>query len=283
MHIERTVHASARVGEGPVWDSATSELIWVDILGGQVHRSTLDGKTSTVDVATTVGAVAPLVDGGLVAATGQGFAVITEAGDLEPRLNLLPHNHRMNDAKCDSRGRLWAGSTHLDFRAGQGALHVLMPDWTSVVILDGLTLPNGLGWSPDDRTFYLVDSVERTLVAFDFDPDDPAITRMRQLRRFDEEEGLPDGLCIDTDGRLWLAMWGGAKLLVLEPDGTVRSQIPMPVRQPSSCAFGGEALDLLFVTSARDGLDLDDDADDGSVFCISSTGASGVKLAPFAG
>ena len=157
----------------------------------------------------------------------------------------------MNDAKCDARGRLWAGSTDMDFRPGAGALHVLEPDWSTRVVLEGLTLPNGMGWAPAGDTFYLIDTIESTLQAFAFDAEEARLSEPRLVRRFDPEGGLPDGMCIDSQGRLWVAMWGTGRLLCLSPSGQEIFAVDVPARQPSSCAFAGPRLSRLAVTTAR--------------------------------
>jgi sugar lactone lactonase YvrE len=280
-HAEVAVRAGARVGEGPVWSPEPGLLHWVDILAGDVH--TLDPATGAADrlhLPTWVGAVVPRRQG-FVAATREGFATVVD-GRLETRLALLADGERFNDAKCDSTGRLWAGSNAIDFTAGKGRLHVLEPDWGTRVVLDGLTLPNGLGWSPDDRTFYLVDSEDRVVWAFDFDAATGRIDNRRVLHRFGPP-GLPDGLCVDERGYLWIAMWRGSCLTVLTPDGEVADIVPMPVRQPTSCAFGGPDLATLFVTSAREGLDVPAEALDGSLFRLSGLGVTGRPVAGFAG
>lgn len=275
---------NARVGEGPVWDDETGRLCWVDILGGAINTSHVDGSgRHTVTLPTLVGAVAPRARGGFVAATTEGFAAISPDDTATIRTRVLPNGQRMNDAKCDSAGRLWAGSTDLGFLPGQGALHVLFPDWRSETVLTGLTLPNGLGWSPDGRTFYLVDSIARELSAFDVLPDQLVPANRRVLARFPDGAGLPDGLTVDTDGCLWVAMWGGGRLVRLSAAGQVLGEVLLPVEQPSSCTFGGPDLDVLYVTSAREGLDLALGDVAGSVLAIRGTGATGLPVNRFRG
>jgi sugar lactone lactonase YvrE len=279
------VNAAAQVGEGPVWLVAAERLLWVDIPLGQIHSSTLDGTTATIQAPTMIGAVAPRRAGGLVAAAREGIAVTGADGHFENRLPMLASRHRMNDAKCDPQGRLWAGSTDMAFAAGMGALHVIFPDWSARTVLEGLTLPIGLGWSPDNRTFYLADTMEGVIWAFEFDPSAAALSGRRELCRFKSGRGMPDGLCVDASGRLWVAMWGGDRVMVLSPSGEVIDEIALPVHQPSSCAFVGRNLDRLCVTSAREGLGLPDDdpAPDGSVLCLDGTGARGMSTAAFSG
>lgn len=281
------VPAAARVGEGPVWDARTGLLWWVDIPAGLVHASRVNasrpgtGELTTLALPMQVGAVAPTTSGDLVVACEAGFGLLAAGGAFEVRQPVLAAGERMNDAKCDPAGRLWAGSTEMTFTPGRGRLHVLHPDWHSEVVLDGLTLPNGMGWSPDSSEFYLADSVQRVIYAFTFDLRGATLSGKRTLIAFAERDGMPDGLCVDTSGCLWVAMWGGSRVLRISPVGEILAVVEMPVRQPSSCAFGGQRLDVLYVTSARDGLELADDAADGSVFALTGTGAAGTLPAFF--
>jgi len=282
------VLAAARsvVGEGPVWDAATGRLRWVDIMSGRLNSTDPDsGATESQTVPTLVGAAAPRAAGGLVLATREGFGTVDgpEGPGFRPRLDLLAPGERMNDAAVDPWGRYWAGSTTMEFTPGCGALHLLEPGWTSQVVLDGLTLPNGLGWSPDRRTFYLVDTMPGDILCFDIDPDTHLPVDRRLFHHVDESRGIPDGLTIDATGCLWVALWGGAGVLELSPEGDELGMLEMPVQQPSSCAFGGQGLERLFVTSARDGLEVADDAPDGSLFVVDSPGVIGQPATAFAG
>ncbi|MFJ5899506.1 SMP-30/gluconolactonase/LRE family protein [Streptomyces sp. NPDC093064] len=284
MRPEIAIPGKATVGEGPVWDAAVGRLHWVDIPAGHIHTSNpATGRTASLTLSTHVGAVAPRRTGGFVAATAAGFAAVGADGSMTVRRAFLPDSERMNDGKCDRQGRFWAGSTTMDFQRGKGALHVLMPDWTSRVVLDGLALPNGLDWSPDGRTFYLADSLAGEICAFDTDPENAGISRRRILSRIPAATGMPDGLTVDAEGCLWVAVWGGERLVRISPDGDLLGEIPMPVHQPSSCAFGGPRLDILYVTSAREGLDLSDDDPAGSVFALAQVSAVGMPSTRFAG
>ncbi|MEV4263983.1 SMP-30/gluconolactonase/LRE family protein [Kribbella sp. NPDC049584] len=282
--VRLAVRAEARVGEGPVWDPGSGRLHWVDILAGAVHTSDLaNGWTTTRVLPTLVGAVSPKRTGGLVAAVTEGFADVSD--EYVVRQHVLGDGIRMNDAKCDPDGRFWAGSTAMDFAAGRGALHVLEADWSTRVVLDGLTQPNGLGWSPDGRTFYLADTAEREISAFDVFGNQLAGRRL--LCSFADSD-VPDGLCVDAAGCLWVALWGGGRLVRIAPDGRMLSTLRVPVVQPSSCAFVGPDLDLLCVTSACEGIEPADNAEDGtsydgSVLIVAGLGVSGVPVAGFAG
>jgi sugar lactone lactonase YvrE len=281
ISVRTAARATATIGEGPFWSAEAGVLHWVDIPAGRIHTTDpAGGVTETITVPTWVGAAVPRADG-FVAATMEGFATVVD-GVLDTRLTVLEAGQRSNDAKCDRSGRFWAGTNAIDFTAGAGALRVLEPDWTTRVVLEGLTLPNGMGWSPDDSTFYLIDTYNHVLWVFDFDLASGSLRNQRALHRF-EPPTMPDGMSVDTEGYLWIAIWGGAQLVQLSPQGEVVRTVALPVQQPSSCAFGGPDLTTLYVTSARDGLELADDAPDGSVFAVTGLGAAGLPVSRFAG
>lgn len=285
--VRTEVPWQAKCGEGPVWDARTKKVLWVDILDGAIYSTHFNTHaTSSVRVPTLVGAAAPRSEGGYVLAVTEGFATATEDGAFSVDAAILRIGERMNDAKCDPRGRFWAGSTDVGFARRGGALWVLDQEWRPQRVSEGLTLPNGMGWSPDASTFYLVDTIERTITAFDYDVDDGTMADGRVIIAFpDASEGVPDGMCVDQDGNLWIAMWGGARILRFHPDGTRIATIPVPVEQPSSCAFVGPRLDNLWLTSARDGLDRDatDTRPDGSILRIETLGVAGQPTTTFAG
>jgi sugar lactone lactonase YvrE len=280
--ITRAVAATSRVGEGPVWSDGC--LHWVDILAGAVHVSDLaTGATTTVTVPTWVGAAVPAAGGGYVAATREGFAGVVD-GRLVTIRDFLPEGIRMNDAKCDPRGRLWAGSCAEDFARGRGALHRLDADGTVTTVVEGLTQPNGIGWRADGATMYLIDTQDLALYAYDFDLASGLVGDRRIVASFDVDlDGYPDGLAVDDQGGVWIAMWGGRTVLRVAPSGEVVRRIAMPVPQPSSCAFVGPDLDVLCVTSAAEGLAPEVVGESGSVFLVHGLGVRGVPVATYAG
>ena len=283
IEISVAVPAGARVGEGPFWDAETHQLTWVDILAGAIHSS--DPSTSatrTVTLPTLVGAAVPKASSGFVAATAEGFAEVRPDGARTTKHALLPDGIRMNDAKCDPAGRFWAGSCAMDFAAGRGALHVLRADWTTEVVIEGLTQPNGLDWSPDGRTFYLIDTQLREVSAFDVLPDQLAPANRRRLAVLPDSLGYPDGMTVDAQGCLWIAMWAGGRVVRLSPAGELLSEVVVPVEQPTSCAFGGPDLDVLYVTTAREGLD-HASAPAGSVLAVRGLGVTGLPARRFGG
>jgi sugar lactone lactonase YvrE len=274
----------AEVGEGPHWDRERRLLWWVDLLAGLVHRSDLgSGETTTLCAGRPVGAVVTRGPGGLVTADSRGFSFLTVDGVVLDRVEVLALGHRMNDAKTDPAGRLWAGSTAMDFAAGQGSLHVLNPDGGVETVLSGLSLPNGLGWSPKGDIFYLVDSVQGWLRAWDFVPETGQISSPRTIAEFSCEGEVPDGLCVDATGVIWVAIWGGSRLERYGPEGQPLGPLPLPVTQPSSCTFAGLTLEKLVVTSARRGLADRATPLDGALLVVTSPGAVGLPVTNFAG
>jgi sugar lactone lactonase YvrE len=276
------VPGSALVGEGPVFDRRTGRLCWVDIVRGRLYESDLaTGSTSETDVGVQLGAAVPRAhEPGFAVAVATGLGRF--AGTLELDEPILPEPfRRMNDAKCDSRGRLWAGSTHVDFEPGGGALHRWDGRGPSVVVRDGFVLPNGIGWTQEDDRMYFIDSFAHTLYAAPFDADAGELGELAPLCRV--EDALPDGLAVDVDGGIWVAVWGSSEVRRFDASGELVAVVPMPVSQPSSCAFGDDG--TLYITSAS--ADLSDEQraaqpHAGSVFAV-ATSTHGVPVHPFAG
>jgi sugar lactone lactonase YvrE len=247
------------LGEGARWDARRDELLVVDILAGGVFRGRVadDGGLSLVRsyrVPGTVGAIAPVQnDQGWVLATGRGFAYLSPDGSLRPLADdVAPAGTRMNDAACDPQGRFWAGTLADDHHAGGGALYRLDRNGQTELMLDGLTISNGLGWSPDGATMYLVDTGPRVIHAFTFDGEQGTISDGRVLSTVAEEVGGPDGLTVDADGDLWVAIYGGGRVHRYSPDGALRQVLVVPAKQSTSCAFAGPGLRRLYVTTATE-------------------------------
>ena len=276
------IPAEASVGEGPVFDHRTGRLCWVDLVEGILHESDLaNGRQTVATLGTMLGAVAPREHAeGFAVAVADGFGYWT-SGQLVIADPVLPEAHRrMNDAKCDSHGRLWAGSTHMQFVPGIGALHRWDGSESSVTMAAGLTLPNGLGWNHEDTRMYLVDSLNNNLLSASFHPDEGKVGTFSSLCKIDP--GLPDGLAVDLDGSIWVAVWGGAEVRRFDRTGELIGVIPMPVSQPASCAFGPDG--TLYITSARNGLsptELAGQPHAGSVFAL-QTNTLGVPVRAFA-
>ena len=259
---------AAAHGEGPTWDAERGELLWVDITGGLVRRAAVSADGALTEVAThrggdTVGAVVPAAAGGWLLAAGGGFTHLTGDGAAHVLLTLAGEGGtaadggtRMNDAACDPAGRFFAGTMAFDERPGAGALYRLDLDGTVTTVLDGLTVSNGIGWSPDARTVYLADSGPGVVHAFDYDLAAGTFGEGRVLLEFDGSDGVADGLTVDDDGCLWTALWGGGQVRRWSPEGELLAVVEVPgVAQTSSCAFAGPGRDLLVVSTSAEGLD----------------------------
>jgi sugar lactone lactonase YvrE len=249
--------AGAEVGEGPVWDGQAERLVWVDILGQTVHSfDPSSGQDTAVAVPQTPGVAIPRRSGGLVLAIGHGFGTLDAEGGFQQVTELQQGAvaSRMNDGNCDSAGRLWAGIMGLNAEPHAGALYRLDPDFTVTRVLDGVTESNGIDWSPDDRLMYYVDSMEHRVDVFDFDLDSGSISNRRLFATVNDGDVLPDGLTVDAEGYVWVGCWDGAEVRRFAPDGSPAGVVALPTSNITSAAFGGPALDDLFVTSARAGL-----------------------------
>jgi len=284
----------AEHGEGPVWDAARSELVWVDITAGQVRRGTVAGD-DVVDLAAhhggdTVGFVLPAADGGWVLGAGAGITHLTEDGEAHVLLELTGEGGseesggtRMNDGACDRAGRFYGGTMAFDERPGAGTLYRLDLDGTVSTVLDGLTVSNGIGWSPDDSTMYLSDSGATTVWAMDYDLESGIPGERRVLLDFSADpDGVADGLTVDDEGCLWTALWGGAQVRRYSPTGELLAVVDVDAQNTTSCAFSG---DLLVISTSVHGLDDEAKAaqpDAGRLFTV-RTGVTGPAAHPYRG
>jgi sugar lactone lactonase YvrE len=284
-------HVPGELTEGPRWDGARQELLWVDIPRGQFHRATLmpDGRpceVRTFTLHTHVGAVAPAGDG-YVAAAGQGFTYIAPSGAVRSLAQPEGGNTgvRMNDGACDATGRFWAGTMAHDETPGAGSLYRLELDGSCTPMLTGLTISNGIGWSPDGSTMYLNDSGAGCLQAFDYDGATGDIGNRRTLVEL-EPPLAPDGLTVDADGDVWVAVWGGGCVRRYSPSGALLFEVALPVERTTSCAFGGPDMTTLFVTTARAGPDtapVTGEPHAGHVFTVDGLDVRGMPCNPYGG
>jgi sugar lactone lactonase YvrE len=273
---ELVLEARSDLGESPAWERHSGCLTWVDIRLGHLHSfNPLDGTDCKVDIGETIGCAAPRRPGGMVLGLRSGFATINSplsqsAGlgerpgvwsDERPKLTHLinPETHlpgnRFNDGKCDPAGRFLAGSMDDAEIEATGSLYSLEPDGSLKTLLTGTRISNGLTWSPDQHTFYFIDTPTRLVMAYDYDLHTGAIANPRPAFSIPPKLGWPDGMTSDAEGMLWVAIWGGAKLTRWNPaTGQLLAQIPLPAFNVSSCAFGGPDLTDLYITSARKGM-----------------------------
>jgi sugar lactone lactonase YvrE len=254
--VELVLDSQAALGEGPCWLAHRQQLLWVDILAGHVHLlDPATGEDRAIPAGQPAGAAVPADDGRLALALQDGFALLDPDGGTLERVADVERDrpdNRMNDGKCDSAGRFWAGTMAMDEQTVSGALYRL--DARRVTrVLEGVGISNGLGWSPDDARMYYIDTPTTRVDVFDFDPATGAVASRRPLLHV-EGPGKPDGMTVDGDGSLWVALWGGWRVLHVRPDGTVAGVIQLPVSQVTSCCFGGPDLGDLYITTARKGL-----------------------------
>jgi sugar lactone lactonase YvrE len=241
------------VGESPLWDAARSALLWVDLLVGELHAiNAAGGDTVLAVLDEPLGFVVPLAGGGLVAGTRSGVGLIDRDGRFELKLAIEPDrpSFRINDGKCDPRGRLWLG-TMSDEDPVDGRLYRIDPGWRIGHVRTDLRLPNGMAWDRAGSTMWLADSAAGRIEVWDYDLDEGSPIRCRTVIDLSSERGQPDGMAIDTDGCVWVALWGGGAVRRYAPDGRRLDERQMPAPLVASCAFGGESLSDLYVTSAR--------------------------------
>ena len=259
------VQAGCELGEHPVWDAASGTVVWVDLVTGEVHRSTPPSRQggvwddTSVAVGAAIGVVALREDGGLVAATDSAFAFLDSAGrpDGAPITVELPTGASFNDGACDPAGRFLAGTTSDLDRPGNGVLWSLDPSGRVSTVLDGLVESNGVGWTRDGATVSCVDSGEPVIRRYAYDCADGTFgQRLSDLAVLRDGEGVPDGLVVDADDNVWVALWEGGAIRQYAPDGAVLVHLDVPVDLPTCPGFAGPDLDQLVVTTAWQGLSL---------------------------
>ena len=275
----------AELGEGALWDWRHDQLVSVDIPAGRVLVShPRGGSTRSFDVGQPVGAAMLRGEHDLLLAVRDGFASLDlETGVVEPLVAVeadKPAN-RMNDAACDARGRCFAGTMATDDTPGAGTLYRLDDDLSVHAVLAGLTISNGLGWSPAGDVMYHIDSKAGGIDAHHFDAHSGALSGRRRLADTDPSWGLPDGLAMDAEGGIWVAFWDGSAVRRFAPDGEVTETLELPAARPTRPAFGGADLDQLYVTSAKLAQAVDGDLG-GDIFVL-EPGVRGVRANVFAG
>jgi sugar lactone lactonase YvrE len=286
---EATLLADVRalLGEGPVWDARVERVAWVDIEGKTLHMTEpATGITQSFAMPERIGVAAPRDSGGFVAALEDGFWGIDAEGNVERLVPVDTEGGRLrfNDGACDPAGRFWAGTMAHANSPGAGSLYRLDADLSLKRVLDDVTISNGIGWSPDGATMYYVDTPTMRIDAFDYDLGTGEPSNRRPFVEI-EGPGRPDGLCVDVEGGVWVALWPGWAVRRYLADGTLDAVIPVPVAKVSSCAFGGHGLGQLYITTAQ--VDLTDEEHDaqplaGGLF-TASPGVRGVAKASFGG
>ena len=275
---------TATLGEGPYWVPGEDRLLWVDVHEGQLHRTDVasgvtdsvkldtggrsgpvgrgntGGRSGPVGRGNTVSAAFPVAGGGILTAGGSKLTLRFPDDDHEQRpprvIAEVPAREgvRFNDGAVDPAGRVWIGSMHTGETEPLGVLYRLDPGGALTPVVRNVTVSNGLGWSPDGSLLYYADSPSRKIDVFDYDPASGEALRRRVFADLRYADGFPDGLTVDADGCVWVAMWGGAALRRFTPAGKPDVMLPVPIARPTSCAFGGPHLAELYVTTASNGL-----------------------------
>jgi sugar lactone lactonase YvrE len=274
----------ATLGEGPVWDAINQQLYWIDIIARKVFRYDpvhREQKSWLLDQ--MVGCIVLTSDEKIVCALQDRLVELDmltgEQRFLAPIEAAIPEN-RCNDGKADPAGRFWVGSLHIPGESGKASLYRVEKDLNINKVVPGLGMSNGLGWSPDNKTMYLIDTPEKHVLKFDFSLSDGSLANKQIALNLQKAEGSPDGMCVDANGNLWIAFYGGKKVACYDPGtGKQLAEISVPAVNVTCCTFGGKELDTMFITTARQGLseeDLKTYPDTGCLF----TAKPGVKGLP---
>ena len=279
MQVEQLTDPVAYHGEGPVWSERWGGLRWVDMLAGDILSVGADGTVNRRHVGSVVAALRPRRRGGAVLGVERGFALEDADGGLT-HLGEIWHGDsvRMNEGGCDPDGRFYCGSMAYDQTPGAAALYRLDPDLSVHVVLEGVTVSNGLEWSPDGSLAYYDDTATHQVSVFDYQ----AASGLTGRRVFAEVDGRPDGLTVDSQGGVWVALSDRGVVHRYAPDGELVEVVDVPARKVTACTFGGDALDELFITTSREGLAPGDDPLAGSLF-RADPGVTGLLAREFDG
>jgi sugar lactone lactonase YvrE len=285
IQAEIALDAKVRLGEGSFWNTQQNNLWWVDIEGKAFHIfDPSSGKDRKIEVGARIGTVVSDLEGNAIVALQNGIHKLDlETEELEFITNPLEHkeNLRFNDGKCDPSGRFWVGSMDLDEEESIASLYRMDHDGSVKEMLKEVTISNGIVWTADRKTMYYIDTPTLKVKAFDYDDATGNITNSRTAVDIPEEAGNPDGMSIDTEGNLWIAHWGGFCVACWNPEtGKLIQKVEVPAPQVTSCAFGGKDFDILYITTAREGMSeekLKEYPQSGGIF----SAKPGVKGLPF--
>jgi sugar lactone lactonase YvrE len=282
MRAEQLTDAVAYHAEGPVWSERWGGLRWVDMFAGDVLQLGSDGMVERLHVGEVAAALRPRRAGGAVIGVERGFVLEHPEGRLEGLGEVWSDETvRMNEGACDPDGRFYCGSMAYDKRPGAGTLYRLDPDRSVHVVLEGVTVSNGLEWSPDGARAYYNDTDTYRTDVFDYDAEF-GLTGRRTFVEMPGDVGRPDGLTVDVEGGVWVAINRGGAVHRYTPEGDLDAVVDVPARKVTACTFGGQGLDQLFVTTSREDLEPGEDPLAGSVF-RTDPGVRGLPVREFAG
>ncbi|MBC9034102.1 SMP-30/gluconolactonase/LRE family protein [Sphingomonas sp. JC676] len=286
MPLVESWPVKASVAECPHWIGGTNSLLWIDGVRPSVNLLDLTTGISTETIVPAkIGSAAPGPDGTTLLALKDALWLQDSRAELHPCAAPDMTGTHFNDGKCDPLGRFWVGSRSDDGSPGKGSLYRLDPDGRIIEMANGFDVCNGLAWSPDATAFYFVDTVPRLLYRYDYDLTLGTIANRQVIQDFAGVPGKPDGLAVDIGGNIWCAMWDGAGIQRLSPDGERIGWLDTPCPRPTSCAFGGDDGRMLLVTSASYGLhpaDIEQFGLSGSILAFRSP-VAGVPVAAYAG
>ncbi len=269
-NVERLLSVNNPLGEGPVWHPIEQALYWCAIDTNKFYCWRPEtGQIETTTIEPQIGCLGFHAAGGLILATRIGF-VLYHQGQLIPLEDNIAYNpsSHFNDGAADRAGRFWAGTSN---EKPENHLYRLDPDGQVSIMESGVSISNGIGWSPDSKTMYYSDSGADgvgIIYAYDFDLERGSIANRRDFFRSDSSHGLPDGLTVDSEGGIWCAFWDGAKVLHFTPDGRIADEVRVPAPRTTACCFGGANLDELYITSAQWETDLAQHPMAGDVFRV---------------
>jgi sugar lactone lactonase YvrE len=283
MKAEQLTDACAYHGEGPVWDAPAGVLRWVDMLNGDILTLAPAGDIDRRHVGTVAAAMRSRARGGLVVAVEHGFVLIDGDGQIGPeRTAFTDPECRMNEGGADRQGRFFCGSMSYDKISPRAALYRFDPDGEISVVLTGVTISNGIAWSADGERVFYIDTPTQRVDVFDYDTARGIPSGRRPLVHVDPSQGHPDGMALDAEGGLWVALFSGHAVHRYTPDGKLDAVIDLPVSQVTACAFGGPGLDRLYITTSREDLPPDAEPRAGALFHV-TPGVRGLPLGTFAG
>jgi sugar lactone lactonase YvrE len=276
----------AEHGEGPVWHPSFAGVRWVDMLAGDILELVAPDTVTRTHVGAVAAAFRPRRNGGVVLADQRGFVLLDDRLAVERRLPALWDDPgiRMNEGGADPAGNFWCGSMAYDQTPGAAAVYRLGADLTATKVIGDVTVSNGFGFSPDGTRAYYIDTPTRRVDVFDHA--DGTLTNRRTAFPIADGPGSPDGLTVDAEGCVWVALYGGAAVHRYTPDGELLAVVPLPVEKVTACTFGGPDLDRLYITTSRENLDAGGIAARplaGALFAVDVAGVRGLPVLEFAG